>query len=64
MMKYKVDLTYVCSICNGWAFSYLLLRAWSHFGKAFFVHHAHQHQWNEFSTMEVCFSDLTEQGCL
>ena len=28
-----------------------------------FIHHAHQHQSNEFSAMKVCFSDLTEQGC-
>ena len=26
-----------------------------------FVHRAHQHQSNEFSAMEVCFADLTEQ---
>jgi len=28
-----------------------------------FVDHAHQHQSNDFSAMEVCFSDLSEQGC-
>jgi len=38
------------------------LRARRHFWKTIFVHRAHQHQSNEFSAMEVRFSDLTAQA--